>query len=87
LIETYIREGKIVPVEITCKLLENAMNSSDKNNFLIDGFPRNKDNLDGWSREMGEKTNVKFVLFFECVENVRIIILIRQKVTFIFFQN
>ena len=41
-----------------------------KNNFLIDGFPRNKDNLDGWTTEMGDKTNVRFVLFFDCDEQV-----------------
>lgn len=30
LIETYIRNGQIVPVEITCSLLENAMNQNIK---------------------------------------------------------
>jgi UMP-CMP kinase len=95
LIEDYIRKGTIVPVEITCSLIENvsflsdfkfqvnlrnnnikndfvfqAMTASDKDTFLIDGFPRNKDNLDGWARQMGEKTNVKGVLFFECSEKV-----------------
>merc|ERR1712110_602834 len=44
LIENLIVQGKIVPVEITCTLLENAMNKSmleeNKFDFLIDGFPR-----------------------------------------------
>ncbi|XP_060523350.1 UMP-CMP kinase [Cylas formicarius] len=70
LIENYIKEGKIVPVEITCGLLERAMETSGKDNFLIDGFPRNKDNLDGWNRTMANKVNLKFVLFFECPEEV-----------------
>lgn len=30
LIETYIKNGQIVPVEITCSLLENAMNQNIK---------------------------------------------------------
>ena len=30
--------------------------------FLVDGFPRNQDNLEGWQREMGEKADVLFVL-------------------------
>lgn len=30
--------------------------------FLVDGFPRNKDNFDGWQREMGTKAKVLFVL-------------------------
>lgn len=66
LIENYIKEGKIVPVEITCSLLEQAMKQSGKENFLIDGFPRNQDNLEGWSRVMADKVNLKFVLVFDC---------------------
>jgi len=66
LIERHIRNGTIVPVEITCSLLAKAMEKSEKNKFLIDGFPRNKDNLDGWEREMGDKVNLEFVLFFDC---------------------
>ena len=44
-----------------------------KNDFLIDGFPRNKDNLDGWQRQMGNKADVKFVLFFDCPDEVIIV--------------
>lgn len=40
MIESYIREGKIVPVEVTVRLLEKAMNKSGASKFLIDGFPR-----------------------------------------------
>lgn len=73
LIETYIKEGKIVPVEITVNLLKRAMEthqSHGNNLFLIDGFPRNKDNLDGWNRVMKDVADVQFVLFFDCPENI-----------------
>ncbi len=46
------------------------MIESGKDMFLIDGFPRNKDNLDGWDRQMGAKSEVKCVLFFECSNEV-----------------
>jgi UMP-CMP kinase len=46
------------------------MTESGKDTFLIDGFPRNKDNLDGWTRQMAAKTNARAVLFFECNEKV-----------------
>lgn len=39
-----IKEGKIVPAEVTVKLLQKAMEKSDNDKFLIDGFPRNDDN-------------------------------------------
>jgi len=74
LIEKHITEGSIVPVEITCSLLEEAMQDSirdgGKGNFLIDGFPRNEDNLMGWNNQMGHKVNLQFVLFFDCDEDV-----------------
>ncbi|XP_025834578.1 UMP-CMP kinase isoform X2 [Agrilus planipennis] len=66
LIEAYIKEGKIVPVDITCSLLERAMTNSEKDMFLIDGFPRNKDNLDGWNRRCANKVQLLFVLHFDC---------------------
>jgi len=55
LIRSYIREGQIVPMEVTIKLLENAMRAAlqsksgssgweaGKGRFLIDGFPRKMD--------------------------------------------
>lgn len=66
MIEEKIRNGQIVPVEVTCSLLHKAMKSSGKSRFLVDGFPRNKDNLDGWERAMSDKTKLLFILFFEC---------------------
>lgn len=46
------------------------MSKSPVKKFLIDGFPRNEDNLMGWKREMDGKADVKAVLFFECPEEV-----------------
>lgn len=69
LIENHIRNGTIVPVEITCSLIDKAMKESRSDKFLIDGFPRNKNNLDGWNKEMGDKARVLFVLFFDCTES------------------
>ncbi|PJF18475.1 UMP-CMP kinase [Paramicrosporidium saccamoebae] len=68
LIEHYLREGKIVPHEITISLILNAMKSSSpsKNRFLIDGFPRNIDQ--GIEFETAICPS-KMVLFFECGED------------------
>ena len=66
LIEHHITNGSIVPVKITCSLLKRAMDESEKNNFLIDGFPRNEDNLTGWNEVMGDNVNLKFVLNIDC---------------------
>lgn len=67
LIEKHIVDGTIVPVSITCALLKAAMENAgwaDKK-YLIDGFPRNQDNMEGWNEAMGECSEVTDVLFFE----------------------
>ena len=57
MIKEYIRDGKIVPSEVTVKLLENAIHEAleehkgktehgwgdGKGRFLVDGFPRKMD--------------------------------------------
>ncbi|CAG0895766.1 unnamed protein product [Darwinula stevensoni] len=70
MIENCIAQGTIVPVEVTCSLLERAMQESGKSKFLIDGFPRNEDNLTGWERQMHDKADVRLVLSFDCSEEV-----------------
>lgn len=39
-----IKDGKIVPSEVTVKLIQKEMESSDSHRFLIDGFPRTEEN-------------------------------------------
>nr|XP_026496488.1 UMP-CMP kinase [Vanessa tameamea] len=70
MIEEKIRNGEIVPVEVTCSLIHKAIQNSGQTRFLIDGFPRNKDNLEGWERVMSDKTKLLFVLFFECSRDI-----------------
>ena len=42
------------------------MKKSEKNNFLIDGFPRNEENLSGWNEAIGDEVILKFVLNLDC---------------------
>lgn len=44
MIQNMIKEGKIVPSEVTIKLLEKAITENENDKFLIDGFPRNEEN-------------------------------------------
>lgn len=69
MIKTYIKEGQIVPMEVTIKLLENAMTATiekDGNRkFLIDGFPRKMDQAVEFE---GQVVKSKFTLFFDTSE-------------------
>lgn len=66
MIQNMIKEGKIVPSEVTVKLLQRAMQESDNDKFLIDGFPRNEENRAAFEKVTGIVP--EFVLFFDCSE-------------------
>ena len=44
MIQKIMKEGKLVPSEITVRLLLGAMEESKSDKFLIDGFPRSEEN-------------------------------------------
>ncbi|KAL1674966.1 adenylate kinase-domain-containing protein [Schizophyllum commune] len=79
LIKACIKEGKIVPMEVTIKLLENAMAAAmkearegegwqdGKGRFLIDGFPRKMDQALKFDESVCE---CSLVLFFDTTEEV-----------------
>ncbi|GAA5831075.1 hypothetical protein JCM3766R1_006226 [Sporobolomyces carnicolor] len=82
MIKTYIKEGRIVPMEVTIKLLENAMRAeleqaqrsstttaqpTQKKRFLIDGFPRQMDQAIKFDESVCPSS---LVLFLVCPENI-----------------
>ncbi|CAG8369587.1 unnamed protein product [Penicillium salamii] len=76
MIREYIREGKIVPMEVTVALLSNAMADSlasspppagTKARFLIDGFPRKLDQAHFFEDTVCPS---ELVLFLDCPEDV-----------------
>ena len=73
LINAKIAAGALVPSSITCKCIERGMikafQQSKATKFLIDGFPRSHENMQAWEDTMS-RHNVKFVLNFECPEEV-----------------
>jgi len=87
MISTYIKEGKIVPMEVTIKLLENAMHSAlsegrsregwgkDKGRFLIDGFPRKMDQAIKFEEDVCKSA---YTLFFSTTEEVMLSRLLKR---------
>ena len=75
LIADCLENGKIVPVEISLDLLQRAMEEASKESkcgqptFLVDGYPRNFDNLTGWTAQMTESSSVLGALVYECPED------------------
>jgi UMP-CMP kinase len=79
LIRTYIREGTIVPMQVTMKLLENAMQDILKERmtgdgwengcgrFLVDGFPRKMDQAIGFDEQVCLSS---LVIYYKTTEEV-----------------
>lgn len=66
--------GNLVPNEITMKILTQAMEAvtrtTGKNNFLLDGFPRSPNNMEGWYECFGRDAELPKMLYFECPYDV-----------------
>jgi len=70
-IEGFISQGNIVPSKITVQLLKNAMDKNqDTQTFLIDGFPRNFENVQVWKEVIGDTVDTKFMLFLDAPDDV-----------------
>jgi len=79
MIKQYIKDGQIVPMEVTVKLLENAMKAAlgegrsdpgwadGKGRFLIDGFPRKMDQALKFEEDVCLSS---LVLFYTTTEEV-----------------
>ena len=63
--------GVLIPAEITLKILEKAINENLHSKLLlIDGFPRNIENLLGWIRCIRSKIEDERVLVLDCAEEI-----------------
>lgn len=90
IIEEYIREGLIIPQEITIALLIDAMHRAhhessciDKLNdvkmrFLIDGFPRHIPQAQMFEERVCE---ARAVIFFECTADVMVSRIMRRSIS------
>ncbi|GFE55041.1 UMP-CMP kinase [Babesia ovis] len=68
LIRSYIEAGKVIPVEVTIELLINKLESFGwgREVVVLDGFPRNADNVKGWAERMSDRTELVHMLSFNC---------------------
>ena len=78
LVKECLVQGNIVPVELSLGLLRIAMDEKANDGvseigtpiFLVDGFPRNYDNVQGWMEHMPSYTAVLGALVYNCPMDV-----------------
>ncbi|ORM40935.1 UMP-CMP kinase [Babesia sp. Xinjiang] len=68
LIRSYIDAGKVIPVEVTIELLIKKIESLGwgRDVVIVDGFPRNADNVKGWAERLSERTELIHMLALNC---------------------
>ena len=70
LITDLLADGKLAPTNIVVELMRNSMETitrtTGRNNFLLDGFPRSLDNMEGWYEVFGRDAELPKMLYFEC---------------------
>lgn len=70
-----IKDGKIVPSEVTVKLIQKEMESSENHKFLIDGFPRTEENRVAFERIVSFLLDDPFRKMICCLSNMFLFLL------------
>lgn len=69
LLADYLREGRLVPSELLVLLLRKALHRlGGQGTVLIDGFPRNQENIDKWNEIVGAEFEFRHLIYFDCSE-------------------
>ena len=61
-----MKEGKLISSERVLFYLKDAIMKSETKKILVDGYPRNQENMDVWEKMMKDDVEVKAALFFDC---------------------
>lgn len=62
--------GKLVNSDIVVNLVKEAFAKDKSATFLLDGFPRNQENLDVWKKILGNTAKIEFMLFLQTSDEV-----------------
>ena len=65
ILEEDMKKGNLINSERVLFYLKEAILSSEIKNILIDGYPRNNENLEIWDKNMKDIAEIKAVLFFD----------------------
>ncbi|CAD8173696.1 unnamed protein product [Paramecium octaurelia] len=66
-LKTIMEAGKLVPSDLVVKLIKKELlRRQFKGKYLLDGFPRNQQNIDSWNKILATLVDVNCLLYFEC---------------------
>ena len=61
-----MKAGKLISSERVLFYLRDAILKSENKKILVDGYPRNLENMVAWDKMIGDAVDVKAALFFDC---------------------
>ena len=64
-IDDQMKKGKLISSETLMKVLKEYILNSRIKKILVDGYPRNQENIDVWEKEMKDLVEVKGALYIE----------------------
>ena len=64
-IDNQMKEGKLISSSTLMKVLKEYILNSRNKKILVDGYPRNQENVDVWEKEMKGQVNEVGALYFE----------------------
>ena len=65
-LDSDMKEGKLISSERVLFYLKDAISKSSNKKILVDGYPRNQENMDVWDKVMKDAVDVRAALFFDC---------------------
>lgn len=65
-----MKAGQFVSSAELIGFVKDAFKALGDKKVLLDGFPRNKDNIDEWNKQMTDVAEIKGVLYFVCPKEV-----------------
>ena len=69
-LDSDMKEGKLISSERVLFYLKDAILKSEQKLIFIDGYPRNKENIDSWNKIMPDIVDIKAVFFFDCTHEL-----------------
>ena len=72
LINETIKHGKILSTDITINIIKSEIESINNGHILIDGYPRNMENMIKWYEIMNESTETKGILYYNASEDIMV---------------
>ena len=60
-----MQEGALISSETVMKVLKSYILNSENKKILLDGYPRNKENMEIWEKEMKGQVNEVGALYFD----------------------